>query len=99
MIYATLSEAKAQFLRSKGIPNISYIDDAWVGNSMNSRKSSVQQQWVAAENALQFAVTVSFLCGYYLAETKCVLAPTQTLRYLGIICDSRRAVFFSNTSR
>ena len=93
MVYATPRVVKARYLRRKGIPTLSYIDDSWGGNSMDLSMGSVQQQWVAAAKALRFAVSVSCLCGYYLAEANCVLVPTQTLRYLGIICDSRRAVF------
>lgn len=65
VVYATLSEAKTQYLR-QGISTLSYIDDSWVKNPMDSRKGSAQQQWVGTARALPFAVSVSFLCGYYL---------------------------------
>ena len=91
--YHSLSEAKAAFLRSKGIPVLAYIDDAWYANFVDTFGASDDIQWKAAAEALHIGVLVSFLCGYFLSDKKCDLRPSQQQRYLGIICDSQSASF------
>ena len=36
--YHTLSEAKAAYLRSKGIPVLAYLDDSWLSNFLTSHR-------------------------------------------------------------
>lgn len=93
LCYHSLSEAKASYLRSKGIPVLAYIDDAWYANPVATFGAPDHIQWRAAANALHLGILVSFLCGYFLSDTKCDLNPSQQQRYLGIICDSRTASF------
>lgn len=76
-----------------GIPALSCIDNSWMGTSLKSKQASPQIQWVETGCALRFAVSEAFWCRYYLSNTKCDLVPTQTLSYLGILCDSHHAVF------
>ena len=92
-LYHTLSEARAQYIRSKGIPALVFIDDAWICTARNACNGSDRQQWLSAAHALRFAASVSYLCGYYLSRRKCEMVPVRELRYLGIIFDSQRAVF------
>lgn len=92
-VYHPLSDAKAGYLRSKGNPALSYIDDSWLANPRFTHGEEPRVQWLAAAEAIHVAVLVSFSCGYYLSENKCVFKPTQVQRCLGIICDSREAVF------
>lgn len=91
--YSTLSEAKALYTRMNIIPAFSYIDDSRIDTPLKPEQDSPQTQWVESARALRFAVAVAYLCGLYVSSTKCNLVPTQTLRYLGIICCSRDAVF------
>lgn len=39
------------------------------------------------------AVALSFLVGFYLSASKCNLVPRRVQRYLGILCDSERAMY------
>ena len=91
--YHSLSEAKAACVRSRGIPCLAYIDDAWYANFAATFGASRRVQWLAAAEALHLGVIVSFLCGYFLSDTKCELNPSQVQKYLGIICDSTTASF------
>lgn len=91
--YATLLKVKELYLRRHRIPALSYTDGLCVSHLLESREASEQHQCVAAARALRFVVAVAFRRGYYLAEAKCVLVPRQSLRYMGIICDARRAAF------
>ena len=91
--YHSLSEAKAAYIRSRGIPCLAYIDDAWYANFAATFGASRKMQWLAAAEVLHLGVIVSFLCGYFLSDTKCELNPSQVQKYLGIICDSTTASF------
>ena len=87
--YHSLSEAKAAYLRSRGIPVLAYIDDAWYANFAATFGKSRRVQWLSAAEALHTGILVSYKCGYFLSIKKCDLYPSQQQRYLGIICDSR----------
>lgn len=92
-VYHTLSEAKAAFLRSKGIPALAYIDDSWLANVQSTHGQPARQQWLAAAEAIHVAMLVSWMCGYFLSPKKCDLRPTKVQRYLGMLCDSDTASF------
>lgn len=92
-IYHTLSKARAQYVRSKGIPALAYIDDSWMGTPSEFTPCPVRMQCLGAARALRFAAEIAYLCGYYSCTSKCDFTPTRTLRYLGIICDSSPAFF------
>ena len=85
--YHSLSEAKSVHRRSRGIPVLAYIDDAWYGNFASTFRCSDKVQWLSAAEALHTGVLVSYFCGY-LWDTKCDLKPSRIQRYLGILCDS-----------
>ena len=93
LCYHSLSEAKAAYLRSRGIPVLAYIDDAWYANFVATFGQSSREQWLSACEALHLGILVSFKCGYFLSDTKCDLNPSQVQRYLGIDCDSTTASF------
>ena len=90
--YHSLSEAKSVHRRSRGIPVLAYIDDAWYGNFASTFRCSDKVQWLSAAEALHTGVLVSYFCGY-LWDTKCDLKPSRIQRYLGILCDSSTTSF------
>lgn len=92
-VYHALSEAKAAYLRSSGIPVLAHIDDAWHGNYCSTFGCSDKVQRLSAVEALHVGMLVSFLCGYFLSNTKCDFKPSYVQRYLGILCDSSTASF------
>ena len=91
--YHTLSEAKAAYLRSKGIPALTYLDDSWLSNFRASHGRAARAQWLAAGETTHFAMLVSFMCGQFLSAKKCDFRPTRQQQYLGIMCDSNTATF------
>ena len=92
-VYHTLSEAKAAFIRSKGIPALAYLDDSWLSNHVATQGLPARDQWLAAGEATHVAMLVSFMSGCFLSVKKCDLRPTRLQQYLGILCDSDTATF------
>ena len=75
--YHTLSEAKASYLRSKGIPALAYLDDSWLSNFLTSHGQTAREQCLAEGEATHVAMLVSFLCGQFLSAKKCDFRPTR----------------------
>lgn len=92
-VYHTLAEAKAAFLRSKGIPALACLDDSLLCNFRATHGDLSRTQWLAAAEATYVAVLVSFFCGAFLSVKKCDMKPTRLQKYLGIWCDSSTATF------
>ena len=92
-VYQTVSGVRSQFLRSRGIPTVTYIDDAWQCSPVAGRAKEPREQWLAAAEGLRLAVALSAYAGFCLSIAKCDLIPTLSLRYLGLICDSGQTVF------
>lgn len=68
--YHTLSEAKAAYIRSKGIPALTHHDDSLLSNLHASQGKAAREQWLAAGDATHVAMLVSFLCGQFLSINK-----------------------------
>lgn len=92
-VYHTLSDAKAAYLRSLGIPALAYLDDSFLCNYAATYGGGDRAQWLAACQATHIAILVSFLCGFFLSAKKCDWRPTRIQKYLGILCDSETATF------
>lgn len=92
-VYHTLADAKAGFLRSKGIPALAYLDDSLLCNYRATHGKAPRVQWLAAAEATFVAMLVSFFCGAFLSIKKCDFKPTHLQKYLGIWCDSTTATF------
>lgn len=92
-VYHALSEAKAAYLRSRGVPALAYIDDSWLANFRNSFGAPDRIQWLGAAAAIHLAMTVSFNSGYFTSPAKCDIRPSRVQKYLGIECDSLEAAF------
>ena len=91
--YHTLSEVKAAYLRSSGIPSLAYLDDSWLSNFRASHGLAACEQWLAAGEATHVAMLVSFLCDQFLSAKKCDFRPTRRQQHLGMVCDSDTATF------
>eukprot|EP00903_Cladosiphon_okamuranus_P010409 g9846.t1 len=86
--YYTLTDAKADYLRARGIPALAYLDDSWLSNFSATHGSPPREQWLAAGEATYLAMLVAFFCGQFIAVKKYEVRPVQVLQYLGIVCDS-----------
>ena len=94
VVYHTLTEAVAMYLRSKGIPMLVWIDDMFGMTQVGYKKGSDEDQFQSAMRAMVITTWVLFLAGYFLGTPKCFLVPEQIMTYLGIDCDSHRMRFF-----
>ena len=92
-VYHTLGDAKAAFLRSREIPALAYLDDALLSNFVATQGASRRAQWLAACEATHVGMLVAYFCGTFLSLKKCDLRPTTNQKYLGMWCDSDKAVF------
>ena len=92
-VYQTVSGVRSQFLRSRGIPAVTYIDDSWQCSPVAVSSKEPRKQWLAAAEGRRLAVALSVCAGFSLSIAKCDLVPTLSLRYLGLICDTGKAVF------
>ena len=92
-IYASLSEAVARYLRARGIPTLTWIDDFYLTNFRSTRMLSASQQFQAAQTAAFVALEVFYRAGYFVSVNKSHLDPTTSLVFLGITCDSAKARF------
>ena len=88
VIYASLSEAVARYLRSRDIPTLTWIDDFYVVNFGSTRLLEAAKQCEAALVATYVALEVFFSAGYFISLPKCEIDPTTRPVFLGIICDS-----------
>lgn len=92
-IYASLSEAVARYLRARGIPTLTWIDDFYLTNFRSTRSMDADQQFQAAQTAAFVALEVFYQAGYFVSIKKSQIDPTTSLVFLGITCDSQRARF------
>ena len=92
-VYHTLSEGRAAYLGSKGMPVLAFLDDSWLGKFNSTYERSAREQWLAAAEAIHVVMLVSFLCGHFLSVKKCDVWPKRIQRYLGMLCDSKTAMF------
>jgi hypothetical protein len=87
IVYHSLTESVAMYIRSWGIPILVWIDDMWIGAWQNREGKK------AAERSIYFVLMVLFHCGYFLGREKCLLEAVQVLVYLGIEVDSVKTSF------
>ena len=93
-IYHSLRDAVAQYLRSQDIPTSAWLDDFWMSNFRVTRDLSPTGQQKAAREAMAFALTVFYHCGYFIAFPKYSLNPTTDLIFLGVGCDTAQRRFY-----
>ena len=93
MVYHTLTEAVAMYLRSHGIPMVVWIDDMFGMTQLVCKKGNDEEQFQSAMTSMVVTSWVLFLAGYFLGIQKSFLIPEQVMTYLGIDCDSRTMRF------
>ena len=64
-----------------------------MSNSRATRDLSPTGQKKAAREAVAFALTIFYRCGYFMAFPKCSLEPTTDLVFLGVGCDTAQRRF------
>ena len=94
LIYHTLTEAVAMYLRTMDIPMLDWIDDMLGMTLQQFARASDEEQFQAAVRAMVVTSFVLFKAGYFLSLSKCSLIPEQFMNYLGIDCDSKHKKFF-----
>ncbi|VDI64552.1 Hypothetical predicted protein, partial [Mytilus galloprovincialis] len=91
-IYHTTGLVAMSYCRSLGVPGLLYIDDRlvpeWKGDSTDKA-----DPYYLALKGLYIVCQVLVRLGYFLNLTKCVLTPTKCLKFLGMLCDSRKMAF------
>ena len=91
-IYHSVGLIATSHIRSLGVPCSQYIDDRHIGQLVTPPScpwSNLQK----AEAAAYIATSILTSLGYTLALAKSSLAPSQTVRYLGYLCDSQLGAF------
>ena len=92
-IYHSLSDAVAQHLRSQDTPTSAWPDCFWMTNSRATRGLNLTGQKNAAREAVAFALTIFYRCGYFMAFPKTSLEPTTDLVFLSVGCYTARRRF------
>lgn len=100
-VYQTVGLSSTSFFRELGITCSLYIDDRLIGEVFSEEGSwsrpielrSDQFSREAAEAALYVVSLVLIHLGYFLGLSKCVLAPTKQLVFLGLLIDSHAQAF------
>ena len=71
VVYHTLTEAVAMYLRSLGIPMLDWIDDMLGMTQQQFSKASDEEQFQSALRAMVCTSYVLFKAGYFLGLSKC----------------------------
>ena len=93
LIYHTITEALAMYLRSLGIPMLCWIDDMFGSTEQFFKGASDEDQFQSSMRSMVVTTIVLFKAGYFLGISKCCLIPEKVMTYLGIECDSLRGIF------
>ena len=91
-IYHTTGLVAMSHCRSLGVAGLLYIDDRlipeWKGDGMQNIDA-----YALAFKSLYIVCQILVRLGYFLNLAKCVLVPTRCLKFLGMLCDSRKLSF------
>ena len=93
-IYHSLSDVVSRYLRTKGLPMLTWIDDFYFANRRSTRLLEAAQQRRAAEEAAFLVMTTFYRAGYFMSIDKCELDAKTSLVFLGVVCDSAAQKFF-----
>jgi len=85
-IYQSVGLVPVSYCRSLGVPCLLYIDDRLLAELKGHFKDS-------ALRSLFIVCQVLIRLGYFLNLKKCVLSPTTTLRFLGMLVNSEELAF------
>ena len=93
LVYHSITEAAAMYLRSLDIPMLDWIDDMLGMTQQIFKGETDEEQFQSALRAMVVTTYVLFKAGYFLGLSKCNLIPEQVMTYLGIDCDSKHQKF------
>ena len=93
VVYHSITEAAAMYLRSLDIPMLDWIDDMLGMTQFKFKGETDEEQFQSALRAMVVTTYVLFKAGYFLGLPKCNLIPEQVVTYLGIDCDSKHEKF------
>jgi len=82
LVYHTVTEAVAMYVRSLGIPMLCWIDDMLGWNEQSSKDKDDETQFQSALRAMVVVTHILFFAGYFLSISKCNLIPEKVLVYL-----------------
>ena len=94
VIYHTLTEAIAMYIRSLGIPMLDWIDDMLGSTEQSCKDLDDEQQFQSALRSMVVTTYVLFKAGYFMGISKCCIIPEKVVVYLGIECNSTHMRFF-----
>ena len=86
--YHSLSEAVAGFLRTQGLPVLTWIDDFYFTNFRATKSHVPSAQFQAAQVAGYLVMSVFYHAGYFMSIATCELVPTTSIIFLGVRSDS-----------
>lgn len=96
-IYHTIGMGATNYMRSLGVPCSQYIDDRHVGQLVAPSESQVT---ASSFSNLDRSKSACFICastlislGYFIGLSKCVLQPSQVVKFLGFLVDSELQAF------
>jgi len=93
LVYHSITDAAAMYLRSLDIPMLDWIDDMLGMTQQTFKGETDEEQFQSALRAMVVTTYVLFKAGYFLGLPKCNLIPEQVMTYLGIDCDSKHQKF------
>jgi len=93
LIYHTVTEAVAMYIRSLGIPMLCWIDDMLGMTEQSLKQEDDEIQFQSALRSMVVVTQILFQAGYFLGISKCNLIPEKVMVYLGIECDSLHSRF------
>ena len=99
LIYRTVTEALAMYIRSLGIPMLCWIDDMLGMTEQSHKNGNDEEQFQSALRSMVVTTHVLFKAGYFLGIPKCNLIPEKVMVYLGIECDSLHCRFLVPENR
>ena len=94
-IYQTIGLGATNFIRSKGVPLLQYIDDRHIGQLYPHDVCSFRSwsNFDLANAGVFITALVLVSCGYFIGIKKSVLSPTKEISFLGFIVDSSKQAF------
>ena len=93
-IYNTTGLVPVSHCRTLGVPCLLYIDDRMLNEWRNSHEVSQTCECIlACFRSIYIVCQVLVRLGYFLNLSKCVLQPTQCLKFLVMLCDSQKLGF------
>ena len=93
LIYHTVTEAVAMYIRSLGIPILCWIDDMLGLTEQKFKDENDEAQFQSALRSMVVVTQILFQAGYFLGISKCNLIPEKSMVCLGIECDSLHTRF------